>query len=120
MSMSNEELLKNRYEVSEPFPNSDYQKGSIIADEIFYDKRGIDLQTAEHSYFFRKMGWWEKRNLTDLPKYVKGENGHKAFVEKVRRWFPDGRVCQGESGRYYGNEILPATEEEYTEFNKHE
>jgi len=65
--MKAKELLKPRFEVIASFPNSYYKVGNILqGDLIFCDPEGDKY--SDYPHLFRKLNWWEKRSIEDMPK----------------------------------------------------
>ena len=106
--MTNEELLLPRFEVVADYPESFFKIGQVIQQEevdegqLLYD---MDF-FLRYSHLFRKMGWWEKRDIKDMPEYVKCIYGETSLdyqqVYKSISWglFKD-------EGRNFGNEGDP-------------
>lgn len=130
-TMTTEQLLVPRYEVVADYPDSTKPIGTIIelnnADAVwlkrqcsFYDK-----------YFnlFKKLQWWEKRELKDMPEYVRvdGEPDDDLFgqVVKVTKWDmsdSSDAICDIDNEYYksIGREstIFPATQADYENYLK--
>lgn len=115
--MTNEELLQHRYEVIVSYPNSEFYVGDIIEEGVngFCKKiRSLKGGSAMynmvmfeiHPQIFRKLEWWEKRDIKDMPEYVKCIYGETSLdyqqVYKSISWglFKD-------EGRNFGNEGDP-------------
>jgi hypothetical protein len=129
--MEPNDLMKPRYEVIADYPGSPFNIGDIfktryggscgqVAD--VYMQFGDDKIIPVDGYpeIFRPLAWWEKRELEDLPKYVKYEDGS---VEQVSQWtlgrnnVPVTFTVIGEKGHIMFHPlILPATEAEYYDY----
>ena len=98
--MKVEELLKPRYEVIERYPNMDEDNlivGTIIEFELFDEqtKQWYNHNERSNTYdafydcfpnIFKKLNWWEKRNLEDLPKYFIGKHRGDGVYTKTDAW----------------------------------
>lgn len=101
--MSNDELLKPRYELIADYPGNQYLAiGDIIElkeqcptkwftatlgsndDAFTFSEMMLDKCSAN----FRRLKWWEKISEQDLPKYVKFINdaGTFDFVLEIEGW----------------------------------
>ncbi len=62
------DLLKPRFEVIADYPKSIFKIGEITngTDLIYCDPDGPKY--SDYPHLFRKMNWWEKRNIEDMPK----------------------------------------------------
>lgn len=77
--MKASDLLIPRFEVIEEYPNCEFLKGQIIrriknaTNDCYHTDEyaavgGLDLIDIEkYPHLFRKMNWWEKRNVEDMP-----------------------------------------------------
>ena len=130
--MIQEELLKPRYEVIADYPNNEkYKVGDILqlettggvsntlTDDNYVDEYESFFITYPH--LFRKLEWWEKRDIKDMPEYVKCTQTPDQLhfpneVYKVK-WIgyswgesEKGTIVTGT------NCYIPATLEEYTNY----
>lgn len=83
MSLSKAELLTPRIEVIADYPNSPFVVGDILffekSDGVFttYKKEGYKegvitaMDFANYPHLFRPLPWYEKRDIEDMPEYVK-------------------------------------------------
>ena len=130
--MTTEELLQPRFKVIADFPGSNFGIGEIL-DEKWVGEFFNELQYFPH--LFRKLEWFEDREIENLPKYLKFNeedyqefsiNGDKQpFVHKVLVHFrystnKDFRyscnkrfVSQWKEQEFNYNQFQPATKEEY-------
>lgn len=124
--MNTEELLKPRYKVIADYPNSPYTVGDVYKFKkklrnSFYEKENgfspANLYAPDqYPHLFRKLEWWEERNETDLPQYVKhGQNGKPRKVVRIYR----ENIIEFEGGRTrrLNEKYLPSTLEEYTNYS---
>ncbi len=112
------DLLKPRFKLIADYPGNSQSIGNIT------------IEDATASYFrkfsanFKELQWWQERDESELPKYLKEIQTGEIF--KVTRYFIDGRIgvyYTGEiekRGKWKGSEtpfnlwaMTPATEEEY-------
>lgn len=69
--MKAKELLKPRFEVIANYPNSNYKLYQVIeAEENWFEGRPASY-FEEYPHLFKKLNWWEKRKLEDMPKKLK-------------------------------------------------
>src|SRR6185312_2399262 len=95
-------LLNPRYEIIFAYPNCPFNVGDILhrirsaTNDWFHTNEfspvaGIHLETiVKYAHIFRKMEWWEKRKIEDMPEYVYVITSSKCSVSgilKVKRWF---------------------------------
>ena len=72
--MKAEELMKPRFEVIADYPNNKLVIGSVIesdSDQMFKIQEGYFLglkRIEQYPHLFRKLNWWEKRSIEDMPK----------------------------------------------------
>jgi len=126
-SLSVEELLKPRYKVIADYPWSIYAGNGILNSDgesfhittiKYFDEFGELVKSANwvdektvmlYPALFRKLNWWEDRDIKDLPAYVK--RGDKVFNVK---WHPvlkarnEGVYCYNLQKR-----VFPQTDEAY-------
>lgn len=135
--MSNEELLSPRYKVIEDYPYTAFHIGDIVKLEI--TERGTRYCTHELEFWadfniekfpkvFRKMKWWEDRDLSNYPKYISAFSPKHSKVRFARVKWKITDECVMVSNvdineQYFFKasdykDFLPATEEEYIENNK--
>jgi len=76
--MTTEELLKPRWKVIADFPfNTYYKVGGVITDDRLMAARNetghavFACEWNDYPNIFRKLKWWEERNIEDMPEYVK-------------------------------------------------
>ncbi len=71
------ELMKPRYKVI-----ADYPKSCFTIDEVVHGESIFGIEVKNYSEFpaiFRKLEWWEERNIEDMPKYVKYVSDGKVY-----------------------------------------
>lgn len=143
--MTTEELLQPRRKVLIDYPDSEYSVGQVIhfkdkstaytgtnewQSEFIKNKNGGGGGMRCIKYFepypliFRPMEWWEERKVEDMPEYVKDENEPGEYeIIKVQKWeFVNGQAIgiayHNHAGGYSVTYLLPATEQEYNEYQK--
>lgn len=124
------DLMKRRVKVTNPYPDMKYPVGTIIEldRETAYITKPDGETDMTGSYFitnvlkvedypqlFRPLAWWEEREETDMPKYVKTKAGNS-----VRKVFSIKGDYVSFTEQKYRNckHWLPATEEEYEHYIK--
>lgn len=106
------DLMKPRCKVIADYPDSRNEVGQIICDvttymEAFYNK---------YPAIFRRLEWWEHRDVSDMPRYLKHSVG--GFVLMVSEYtMLNGKVLfkghrVGQPTSWY----IPATEQEYNDY----
>lgn len=117
--MIQEQLLQPRYEViaDYPFMNQyDVFIGKIYSHDWDNKQARINgdafstLDLSKYPHLFRKLEWWEKRDIKDMPEYV------KCIKTPDQKHFPDVVYKVDNSIVLNTNCYLPATEQEYTLF----
>lgn len=126
-------LLQPRYEVIALWPKSNrkVQIGDILKydDEfkVFWCKGDVfnSQELEEFPHLFRKLSWWEKREESEMPGYLK-EDKQEGYVCKVKKHFSDSKGEHNNNGcqleintdwNYFTYRIwLPATETDYLTF----
>lgn len=133
--MDKKELLKPRYRVIADYPNSKYPVNSILNFERRVDHNGeywfcrkpewiLSEEADKYPHIFKPLGWWEERELSDLPKYVRLADPNSLWglpKDCVRQahWGNDeyDRLCCDLFPVMVNNiqlhRLLPATKEEY-------
>lgn len=120
--MTNKELLKPRWKVIADYPKSVFNVGDIIINNssqdeyeyISWEDYGKDTYCPnEYPAIFKKLEWWEERELEDLPEYIKSKAGK--YISRVESyWIEDKRaVICGDYQAVWLQYFEPATEEEY-------
>ena len=121
--MSNEELMMPRYKVIADYPFSPFMIGAIIhhnGEAISDLAKNIHL----YPYLFKKLEWWEERQVNDMPKYVKmncyikpcTDNHENIELKKGQIFIPEKWGLNSfEIGHWVFSVKLiePSTEEEY-------
>jgi len=136
-----EELLRPRYKVIADYPGSDFNIGCIIEfDCQTYFFGTLDWQSAlvilpngssgiygigmfePHPHLFRQLQWWEDREESDMPEYVRLREGKivkikNHFIEQdskyKRCWFSYFGPTYNYIELYA--KASPATEQEYNQ-----
>lgn len=123
-----EDLLKPRFEIIADYPNNDFGKVGTIIDRDWRLEGGNNSGIAKISDYpniFRKLNWWEKREESEMPMYLKDNEkigGGKVTYYKIEKWNMELMLGIIENGRKEVCSILtwtpeytyqPATEEEY-------
>jgi len=93
--MNAEKLQIPRYEMIAEFPDSIINMGDIVTC-----REGMSLYLTECSKFdvsgfphlFRKMDWWEKRELHEMPKRVMFVPDTKGDIFEIEEWDMDTLV----------------------------
>jgi len=139
MPLSKTELLTPRVEVIADYPNSPFKIGQILnvdagqlkenGESYMYVQTEHDSSVAvsEYPHLFRMLPWYEKRDIEDMPEYVKTGLINQRF-SKVQ-WKPmyNGDNIESwkisEDGTFWKNiwsipTIQPATQEEYEAYIK--
>ncbi len=130
--MTTEELLKQRYKLIATYPHCPHEPGSIYTkkDGMYLREGGGYLNKVnldQYPHIFKKLEWWEEREIKDLPRFVKYENK----ISRVRQlnydngtWTESGYSGVGlfhldnqyQLKGFYWNEVEPSTEQEYNDY----
>ncbi len=127
--MSNEDLLKPRYEVIAEDTSGDFNKGDVLrdlyGDGMLYGSISTTGFTQplldKYPHLFRKLHWAEKRDLKDLPQHI----SINKKVYKIDLWEtylgnrPRSRAENSQLGidwHFHKHESRPATKQEYTQY----
>lgn len=92
--MKSEELLKLRYEVIGAAPLLRNKIGEIImcnnpsgrieCDFVFQGK--VDISPDSYPLIFRKMNWWEKRSIEEMPKKLQSLSFPDEKPYEIVKW----------------------------------
>lgn len=141
--MTIEELLIPRWKVIAEYPNSIFDVGNILVNNstqneyeyISWKDYGKDVYYPnDYPTIFKKLEWWEDRNIKDLPEYVKKidtEAVYKVFWNRYKNppkcigiWFNRKGIDVCFNGQDQDFSLLtiyePATEQEYLNQNKND
>lgn len=126
--MSNEELMRPRYKVIAGYPSNQNKVGDIITIQRS-TRDQVELVCGWYDKFphlFKKLEWWEEREIEEMPEYVKVVIDDKpGFVHKVEGWVGNnayGVPMYGFKNRvgYVSprsvTDLLPATAAEYEQY----
>lgn len=110
------DLMKPRYKVIADYPANYYGVGEIYTDCSAYTTELFE----KYPHLFKKLEWWEEREESEMPEYVK-EIGGESHVVKVANHYVVGMFEGDLDGQYWEapyNEYVPATEAEYQNYLK--
>lgn len=128
--MTKEELLLPRLITIAEDTSGNLKVGEIFG---FDDEFGIHWtsknaftpeEITRFPHLFRKLDWWEHRNIEDMPEYVREDSGN-GYLYKVEKYTitEDGsmKMLLENGYNYYCNKNVmwffqPATEQEYIEY----
>jgi hypothetical protein len=102
--MTIEELMQPRVKVKAHYPYSPFAVGDILTyvnvglnpiyDHYGNGEEGMSIEEVDNSpAIFESIQWWERRDLKDMPEYVKLTNGKVFKVEKHFKYF-DGYLFE--------------------------
>lgn len=128
--MTVEELINPRYELIADFPGNKLHVGDVIHCPVrFTFDFGKELWIKSHDnypHLFKKLNWWEKRQESDMPMYLRSDldKKHPTF-HKILKWEMkelwgvidpiERSVCSLMAfNPEYG--YFPATEQEYNSY----
>lgn len=105
------------------YPNSPFEIGEILHKTVHtYDgiRHCIPIGEVEKCpAIFKELQWWEKRDISELPEYVKSKH-NEGFVVKVKEWsFYRNDLCfYGVKSIfvYYPDIFLPCTKADYLNY----
>lgn len=119
--MTPEQLLKPRYKVIGDYPNSPYKIGHVILSTHCSPLDHYGDYLEKHPHLFKKLEWWEERNVEDMPIYLKGEYDECFTYHKIEKWnsklfaYTDFDSFQGLDITFDDVKYTPITEQEYIE-----
>ena len=117
--MTTEQLMQPRYEVIADYPNSIIPKGNIVDDLLLFK-----IEFEKYPHLFRKLEWWEKRDVKDMPEYVKciktpDQKHFPDMIYKVRYRAFEWGFDENEIPVFLEtNCYIPSTETEFLNFKK--
>lgn len=121
-------LMKLRFEVIAAYPGSHLDVGKVI--DYDYGKTTYDAHNNFEKFpaIFKQLEWWEKREWSEMPNYLKYKTSQYSEVEYVVypcKFSKEGQgwTCHVEKsiiphGNYL-NDKLPATEAEYLSYQQY-
>lgn len=129
------ELMAPRYEVIADYPNQKYKIGDILIvfDTVEQCERYIGshiavLNEAHHlekyPTIFRPVPWHYKRELCDMPQYVRVNAREWMGVYRVDEWVQINTgtkmyfiaINRNSSARLFASDVVPTTEQEYINY----
>lgn len=118
MKPTPEQLLQPRILSIGKYPNMTHKVGDILSGKEI----DCDYLANEYPHLYRKLEWWEKRSVEDMPEYVKSIKTNKIY--KIRNWSLDAKnniyfIFEEEPNvhlGYYQHLYLPATLKDYTDY----
>ena len=139
-----QELLKPRYKVIADYPYCPYEIGELVEfstsgtsflctrtkeyddfrEDIVDNNNYFAIKALDkYPHLFRRLEWWEDRDVKDMPEYLKSNINDKNWYgnvvfEKVDMFYGDNNeyvalVDRDEMMQYCTSWYLPATETEY-------
>lgn len=130
--LSPEELLMPQYKVIAPYPTmraDGWEVGSIIKLNVKLDSGAFALHDHDHfkvncwfqeyPHLFKKLEWWEGREIEEMMGYVK--NTMSGYCFKVSGWrkeFGDLVACERGSIPVKASWLIPITKEEFDNYKK--
>jgi len=131
--MNAQELMKPRFEVIADYPNCPFKVKDLIYNKFKYifgtdnTNQVLTLKDIEkYPHLFKKLNWWDKRNIEDMPTYIKSESQVVKPKWEMEEWRGKKywRAYDLEAAKYNMSLSFkldyfePATEQEYLEFKK--
>lgn len=106
--MTAEELLKPRIFVQHTYPNAPFKTGEIITEPTDEQLKWVD----EFNLLFRKLYWWENRKESEMPKFIKFQDGSIGeMTEHIKIHLLKDTAYIRSIG------IMPATKEEFEKYS---
>lgn len=116
-----QKLLQPRYEVVADYPHSCHTTNSVIEP----DKNGFIAFTVHapnhcgipeaYPHLFRKLSWWERREESEMPGYVK--NDKEVYRNYGIKYGHMVKVVEEEFNCLLNlHDLLPATQTDYLTF----
>jgi len=117
--MTTEQLMQPRYKVIADYPKSVHIVGRVyeLNDESHYL-----IEFPKYPHIFRKLEWWEERDVKDLPEYVKVKNNgaiRKVIEHNYLNLYNSCLIVENPEGSHklFYEHLAPATIEEYNQYN---
>lgn len=121
--MSNEELLRPRWKVRINYPGCQFKIGEIIVKHKYASGNwyvpNFMYQPENYPEIFEALEWYEERDESDMPKYVRCGN----LIHEVKRWVGSFQnICwigchvNDTSTFVYSQKLQPATITEYKQY----
>ncbi len=123
--MTPEELLIPRYKVIADYPGNEIKVGKVFEPNTDWPESYL----KKYPHLFRKLEWWEERELGDMPGYVKWVEYMPINKQKL---LPERGMIELAKSIMWGNSIrfevqsqiniisaeyfLPSTETEYLKY----
>ena len=92
--MTVEQLLQPRFKCIADYPKSIYKVGEIFncggmsEDLLYCDKDGPRM--SDYPHLFKRLNWWEEREIEDMPRYIKCNVRSYRTVFKVSEYIKIG------------------------------
>ena len=127
--MTVEELMNPRYELIADYPGNSIEVGKIIICPKYdndFSKEFWIQSNDKYPHLFKKLNWWEKRQESDMPMYLRSDldkknpTFHKIVEWKMKELWGvidpiERSVCSLMAfNPEYG--YFPATEQEYNSY----
>lgn len=73
------DLMSQRFKLIADYPTNTLTVGTVINNEAYFHI------CVQYPHLFKKLEWWEERDKSEMPKYVKYREGyHKVeFAQKI-------------------------------------
>lgn len=109
--MTPDQLMITRYKVVAEYPFMSEKLGSILTFDNAFDSN----IAGRYPHLFRKLEWWEERQLRHIPKYLLIRDEKRVIrVSKMRKEFGDGDIYVTFPGGHASIvHFLPSTVEQY-------
>lgn len=116
--MKTKNLLQERYKVISDYPGCGFRIGTILNQEYgssAFNKwvnelpiSNISVYTPEKwPHIFKKLEWWEERELSDFPAYLKVIRNGCSSIGNGKIFKPISYGIYSNEGRNFGNEGHP-------------
>ena len=107
-------LTQPRYLVIADYPNSLFTIGDITNAYTVLTRSLIFGHPEDYPHLFRLLHWWECRDESEMPEYVK----HQDKIYKVTGWRDNSPYYEGGKHPFAPEVVTPATLNEYNEYIK--
>lgn len=123
------DLLKPRFEVIADYPDNEWDVGDIIDKDWAHtgaDDITVLWKISDFPHLFRKLNWWEKREESEMPIYLKFILRDETSYYKIQKWdmvnmlgVLNNRQCCDLLGWNQEYTYQPSTEQEYNDNTNH-
>jgi len=119
-----EKLLQPRYKLIADYPSNIDDTGTVYEIDLS-DGYGIDFEMTckKYSHLFRKLEWWEEREVSEMPEYLKDTSDGIVYKVEYRARGTNNieyRIGISWISLHFGTHVKPATEQDYLNYKNNQ